>query len=156
MIYSQKSKAIDIRELLDHYGDQDFGINESTDSEADNNDSSNNAAFFSAIDELEFDSSVKDENADFMAKDDDYDTQIPAIAAEILTYITTISLAKFRRDGPFGKLHAFGVLLRKSTQLKQAFIAAQLAVNPGQQSLAWVHNMATRWFSDFAMAEKAL
>jgi hypothetical protein len=59
-----------------------------------------------------------------MAEDDDYDTQIPAIAAEIPIYIIITSLAKFRRDGPFGKLHAFGVLLRKSTQLKQAFIAA--------------------------------
>jgi hypothetical protein len=90
-----------------------------------------------------------------MAEDNDYDTQIPAIAAEILTYITITSLAKFRRNGPFSKLHAFNVLLRKSTQLKQAFIAAQLAINPGQQPLAWVHNMATRWFFNFAIAEKA-
>jgi hypothetical protein len=156
MIYGQKSKAIDIKELLDHYSNEDFSINKYIGFKADNSDSSNNAAFFFVINELEFDSSVKNENADFITENNDYDTQIPAIAAEIPTYITIISLAKFRRDGPFAKLHVFGMLLRKSTQLNQAFIAAQLAINPGQQPLAWVHNVATRWFFDFAMAEKAL
>jgi hypothetical protein len=77
MIYGQESKAIDIKELLDHYGDQDFGINESTGSEADNSDNSNNAAFFSAINKLKFDSSIKNENANSMAENNDYDTQIP-------------------------------------------------------------------------------
>jgi hypothetical protein len=48
------------------------------------------------------------------------------------------------------------VLFRKSSQLKNAFYAAQRAINPGQPPLAWIHNMATRWSSDYAMAEKAL
>jgi hypothetical protein len=91
-----------------------------------------------------------------MAEDNDYDIQIPEIAASISAHITTISLAKFRRDGPFGKLHLIGVLLRKNSQLKQAFIAAQIAVNPGQQPLAWVYNVITRWFFDYAMAARAL
>jgi hypothetical protein len=91
-----------------------------------------------------------------MAEDNDYDTQIPAIAALILAHIITISLAKFRRNGSFGKLHSIGVLLRKSSQLKQAFIAAQIAVNPGQQLLAWVYNVIIRWFFDYAMAARAL
>jgi hypothetical protein len=147
MIYGHGSKAIDIRELLGHHGDWDFGGDENTDSEAGDGDSGDddNNAFFNAINQLGFDSSLKDEDADFMAEDDDYDdTQVPAIAASIPTHITTISLARFRRDGPFGKLHSIDVLLRKSSQLKQAFIAAQIAVNPGQQPLAWVHNVAIR------------
>jgi hypothetical protein len=85
-----------------------------------------------------------------------YNTQIPAIATPIPTHITTIFLAKYTRDGPFGKLHAIGVLFRKNSQLKDAFYAAQRAINPGQPPLAWIHNMATRWSSDYAIAEKAL
>jgi hypothetical protein len=112
--------------------------------------------FFNAVNQLGFNSSLKDENADFMAEDNDYNTQIPAIAASIPAHITTISLAKFRRDGPFGKLHSIGVLLRKNSQLKQAFIAAQIAVNPGQQPLAWVHNVITRWSSNYAIAARVL
>jgi hypothetical protein len=48
------------------------------------------------------------------------------------------------------------VLLRKSSQLKEAFFAAQRAVCPGEPPLAWIHNVATRWSSDYAMAERAL
>jgi hypothetical protein len=89
-----------------------------------------------AVNQLGFNSNLKNKNADFMAKNNDYDIQIPAIAALIPAHITTISLAKFRRDSPFGKLHSIDVLLRKNSQLKQALIAAQIAVNPGQQPLA--------------------
>jgi hypothetical protein len=134
LIYGHGSKAIDIRELLGHHGDRDFGDDENTGSEADNGDSGDDgddSAFFNAIDQLGFNSSLEDEDANFMAEDNDYDIQIPAIAALIPAHITTISLAKFRRDGPFGKLHSIGVLLRKSSQLKQAFVAAQIAVNLG-------------------------
>jgi hypothetical protein len=65
-----------------------------------------------------------------------YNTQIPAIATPILIYITTTSLVKYIRDSPFGKLHAIGVLFRKISQLKDAFYAAQRAINPGQPPLA--------------------
>jgi hypothetical protein len=152
-------KVIDIRELLGHHGDRNFGGDENTDSEAGNGDGGDNGndnAFFNAIDQLGFDFSLEDEDADFMAEDDDYDIQVLAIAVLILTHITTISLARFRRDSPFGKFHSIDVLLRKNSQLKQAFIVAQIAVDSGQQPLAWVYNVATRWFSDYAMASRAL
>jgi hypothetical protein len=89
-------------------------------------------------------------------KNEDYNTQVPAIAIPILTHITITSLAKYTRDGPFGKLHAIGVLFRKNNQLKNAFYAAQRAINPGQPLLAWIYNVATRWFFNYAIAEKAL
>jgi hypothetical protein len=94
MIYGYGSKAIDIRELLGHHGDRDFGNDENTDSEASDGDGGNDSddnAFFNAIDQLGFDSSLEGEDADSMAEDDDYDTQIPAIAASIPTHITTIT-----------------------------------------------------------------
>jgi hypothetical protein len=112
-----------------------------------------------AVNELSCNSDFEDEeDADFMVteEDEDYNTQVPAIATPIPTYITTTFLAKYTRDGPFGKLYAIGVLFRKSSQLKDAFYAAQRAINPGQPSLAWIHNVATRWSSDYAMAERAL
>jgi hypothetical protein len=74
--------------------------------------------------EADADSTVED--------DDDCNTQVPAIAATVPTHITTTPLATYRRDGPFGKLHAIGVIFRKSSQLKDAFFAAQLAINPDQ------------------------
>jgi hypothetical protein len=69
-------------------------------------------------------------------EDEDYNTQVPAIVTPIPIYITIIFLAKYIRDGPFGKFHAIGVLFRKRSQLKDAFYAAQRAINPGQPPLA--------------------
>jgi hypothetical protein len=112
-----------------------------------------------AVNELSCNFNFEDEeNADSMVtkKDEDYNTQVPAIAIPIPTHITTTFLAKYTRDGSFGKLHAIGVLFRKSSQLKDAFYAAQRAINPGQPPLAWIHNMATRLSSNYAIAEKAL
>jgi hypothetical protein len=74
MIYGHRSKIIDIRELLGHHGDRNFGGNENTDSEAGNSDGGDdgdNNAFFNAINQLGFDSSLKDENADSMVENDD-------------------------------------------------------------------------------------
>jgi hypothetical protein len=162
MIYGLGSKAVSIRELLGQYGDRDFNNDENTNSgDGDSGDSgdagdSDSYALFTAVDGLSFESDFKDEDADSTAdEDEDYDTQFPAIAALIFSRITTITLAKYRRDGPFGKLRTIGVLLRKSSQLKSAFNDAQQAVTPGQPPLAWVHNVATRWSSDYAMAKRS-
>jgi hypothetical protein len=49
MIYGHRSKVIDIRKLLGHHGDRDFGGGENTDSEAgdgDGGDNGDNNAFF--------------------------------------------------------------------------------------------------------------
>jgi hypothetical protein len=77
LIYGHGSKAIDIRELLGHHGDRNFGNDENTGSEADNGDGGDNDddnALFIAVNQLGFDSSLKNENADFMAKNNNYDT----------------------------------------------------------------------------------
>jgi hypothetical protein len=68
MIYGHGSKAIDIRELLGHHGDGDFGGDENTDSEAgdgDGGDDGDDNSFFNAIDQLGLDSSLEDEDADY-------------------------------------------------------------------------------------------
>jgi hypothetical protein len=159
ILYGLGSKAIKLRELLGQYGDQDFDDSKNTTAEVDGGEDDNaDDAIFTAVDELSMNADVEIEaDADSTVEDDDdYDTQVPAIAATVPTHITTTSLATYHRDGPFGKFHAIGVLFRKSSQLKDAFFAAQLAINPDQQPLAWIHNVATRWSSDYAMAERAL
>jgi hypothetical protein len=156
IIYGLGSKAVNIRDLLGQHSDRDFENNENTNSR--NNNAGDNV-LITAVNELSCNSDFEnEENADSMVteEDEDYNTQVPAIATPIPTYITTTSLAKYTRDGPFGKLHAIDVLFRKSSQLKDAFYAAQRAINPGQPPLAWIHNVATRWSSNYAMAEKAL
>jgi hypothetical protein len=64
-------------------------------------------------------------------------------------------LQRYRKNGPFGKLHNIGAYLRKSSQLKQLFYEAQRLVT-SERPLAWVQNVATRWSSDYAMAARAL
>jgi hypothetical protein len=73
--------------------------------------------------------------------------------ASIIPFITSESLDRYRKDGPFGKLHNIGVHLRQSSQLQQAFRDSQ---QPCNTLFAWVHNVATRWSSDYAMATRAL
>jgi hypothetical protein len=77
----------------------------------------------------------------------------PHIAGGALTYITAKSLNRYRKDGPFGKLHNIGVHFRQNSQLLQAFRNAQ---QPCKTPLAWIHNVAIRWSLDCAMATRAL
>jgi hypothetical protein len=157
---------VSVEELLGRYGDEDFGNDENTSFESEHGEKGNHKRFIEAIDTLEFDPDFQEEekNAGSIADDDSmadedegYAAQTPAIAAKVPRQTTATSLASYRRNGPFGKLHSIGVLFRNSSQLNKAFRDAQRETNPsGQQSLAWVHNVATRWSSDYAMAERAL
>jgi hypothetical protein len=159
ILYGLGSKAIKLRKLLGQYSDQNFDDSKNTTAEVDGGEDDNaDDALFTAFDELSMKSEVEIEaDADSTVEDDDdYDTQVPAITATVPTHIATTSLATYRRDGPFGKLHPIGVLFCKSSQLKDTFFAAQLAIDPDQQPLAWIHNVVTRWSSDYAMAERAL
>jgi hypothetical protein len=148
MIYGLGSKAVRIMKLLGQYGDRDFNNDKNTNSgDGDSGDAgdSDSCVLFTAINRLNFESDFKYEDANFTAdENENYNTQFPAIAALIFLRITIITLAKYRRDGPFGKFRTIGVLLRKSSQLKSAFNDAQQAITFGQPPLAWVHNVATR------------
>jgi hypothetical protein len=148
MIYGFGSKAISIKELLGQYGDWDFNNDENTNSgDGDFSDASDSDSYilFTAINGLNFESNFKNEDANSTAdENEDYNTQFPAITALTFLRITTITLAKYRRDSPFEKLRTINVLLRKSSRFKSAFNDAQQAVTPGQPPLAWVYNVATR------------
>jgi hypothetical protein len=150
---------------LKFHGDRDFKEVDNTRNDDPLELTANNdedKAPFHALPELKSDFDFEeDENADSVVSTEDneisdFDTLFPAIPATIPNNITATSLDKFRREGPFGKLHNIGVLFRKSSTLKHQFLAAQREVNPDQEPKAWVHNVATRWFSDNAIAKRAL
>ncbi|KJK73745.1 hypothetical protein H634G_10980 [Metarhizium anisopliae BRIP 53293] len=63
---------------------------------------------------------------------------------------------KYRKFGPFGKLHNIGVARRTSSQLLEDFYEAQRQTTPTEPVLAWAQNVYTRWQSDEAMASRAL
>jgi hypothetical protein len=126
ILYGAGSKVVSIEELLGRYGDEDFGNNENTSSDREHN-GDDDERFIEAIDALESDPDFQEDvdsiaNDNFTADEDEgYATQTPAITARIPTQITAASLASYRRNGPFGKLHSIGILLRNSSQLNKAF-----------------------------------
>jgi hypothetical protein len=109
-----------------------------------------------ALRKLVNDNDFTSDSEDFFSKDDNEPaSQFPAITTAVSARITTQLLQRYRKNGPFGKLHNIGAHLRKSSQLKQLFYEAQRLVT-GERPLAWVQNVAIRWFSDYAMAARAL
>jgi hypothetical protein len=83
-------------------------------------------------------------------------THFPATGAQVPFNLNPTTLAKYRKQGPYGKLHNFGVAIRKSSQLKEQLFRAQRQLNPNQKPRAWVHNVDTRWSSSHDMIKRAL
>jgi hypothetical protein len=130
MLYGEGSKGVQMEDLLDDLDSATADEREEATRLVTANEAHNEEDFTS-----------DDEQDD---EDDD---------ASIVPSITPESLDRYRKDGPFGKLHNIGVHLRQSSQLQQAFRDSQ---QPCNATLAWVHNVATRWSSDYAMATRAL
>ncbi|KJZ71536.1 hypothetical protein HIM_09074 [Hirsutella minnesotensis 3608] len=72
------------------------------------------------------------------------------------TVINAEEVDKYRKFGPFGKLHNIGIALRTSSQLVEDFQEAQRQTAPAEPVLSWVQNVCSRWQSDEAMASRAL
>jgi hypothetical protein len=64
----------------------------------------------------------------FSENEDKPVSQFSATATAVSARITTQLLQRYRKNGPFGKLHNIGAYLRKSSQLKQLFYKAQKSV----------------------------
>jgi hypothetical protein len=154
MLYGAGSQRVRLDELLAGYGDGDFLRNEID--ENDDDDDDNYEQLDDALRELQGDDDFTSDDEDFLSEDEDEPaSQFPAVATAVPNRITTQSLQRYRKNGPFGKLHNIGAHLRRSSQLKQLFYEAQRSVS-GDRPLAWVQNVATRWSSDYAMAARAL
>jgi hypothetical protein len=146
MLYGEGAKGVQMEDLLDDPDSAATIANQENDYVAE---------IIRVLESTESDDEDEPEE-DFISEDqqDDDDDDIAAsVAGAPPTYITAESLNRYRKNGPFGKLHNIGVYFRQSSQLQQAFRDAQ---QPCKTPLAWVHNVATRWSSDYAMATRAL
>jgi hypothetical protein len=152
LLYDNGTKQVSLTQLEDTYGNPDF-----LSSDDNKDDGEKQQALNAHLNRLQTSNSVEDHgkfSGDNAEEDFELpDTQIPGTAAHIPTIIDHESLENHRKKGPFGKLYNIGVLFRRSSQLKQAFLQAQKKITLYQTPRAWVHNVATLWSSDFAMAE---
>ncbi|KID81930.1 transposase-like protein [Metarhizium guizhouense ARSEF 977] len=106
---------------------------------------------------------------DFMSEEDeqllDEDLELSALnttsgesqdSCLVPEMVDAVKMEKYRKHGPFGKLHNIGIALRTSSKLLEDFHEAQRQTAPTEPVLTWVQNVCTRWQSDEAMASRAL
>jgi hypothetical protein len=141
------SKRDNFEELLAHWGDKDFITDEDDQTQ-----------LSEAINELAADADLCERSTD----DTDEYCEVETVAEEsqgqfpVPRVINAEELDKYRKSGPFGKLHNIGIALRMSSQLVEDFHDAQRQTAPAEPALSWVQNGCTRWQSDEAMASRAL
>jgi hypothetical protein len=142
MMYGGKKDNFD--ELLAHWGDQDFMTEQDEQRQLSD-----------AVNALEsdddFDSPVLEEDLELNTITGD--SKDSCLVPEM---VDAVKMEKYRKCGPFGKLHNIGIALRTSSQLLEDFHEAQRQTAPDEPVLTWVQNVCTRWQSDEAMASRAL
>jgi hypothetical protein len=112
-------------------------------------------------DALDTDPFVDTEDEDDEYNNSDVSDELVEAAACAFDYstpsqLTRKTMEKYQKRGPFGKLHNHGNCFHRSSQLVGAFRDAQTELDPSATTKEWVHNNATRWQSDEAMAARAL
>ncbi|KAM4061454.1 ribonuclease H-like protein [Hirsutella rhossiliensis] len=138
------SKRDNFNELLAHWGDKDFVAEEEEQRQLSD-----------AINELATDDDfcVPSMEEGFEVETVPEGSQDQDVLPDI---INGEEVDKYRKFGPFGKLHNIGIALRTSSQLLEVFYEAQRQTAPTEPILTWVQNVCTRWQSDEAMASRAL
>ncbi|RKK07426.1 hypothetical protein BFJ65_g14878 [Fusarium oxysporum f. sp. cepae] len=142
MMYGSKRDNFD--ELLAHWGDKDFMTEE--DEQRQLSDAINELGTDDDFGTPSMEEDLELETAPEQSQDQ---CQVPEI-------INAEKVDKYRKFGPFGKLHNIGIALRMNSQLLEDFYEAQRQTAPTEPVLAWVQNICTRWQSDEAMASRAL
>jgi hypothetical protein len=118
MFYGARSQKVQLDELLAAYGDGNFPINEFD--ENNNDDNNNYHQLDEALRELASNNDFISDSEDFFffffsENEDEPASQFPATATAVPARITTQLLQRYRKNGPFGKLHNIGAHLRKSS-----------------------------------------
>ncbi|KAH7475750.1 hypothetical protein FOMA001_g10755 [Fusarium oxysporum f. sp. matthiolae] len=142
MMYGSKRDNFD--ELLAHWGDKDFMTEE--DEQRQLSDAINELGTDDDFGTPSMEEDLELETAPEQSQDQ---CQVPEI-------INAEKVDKYRKFGPFGKLHNIGIALRMNSQLLEDFYEAQRQTAPTEPVLAWVQNVCTRWQSDEVMASRAL
>ncbi|GKU17438.1 unnamed protein product, partial [Fusarium langsethiae] len=122
-------------ELLAHWGDKDFMTEEDEQRQLSD-----------AINELRTgdDFGVPSMEEDFELETAPEESQDQYPAPEI---VNAEKVDKYRKFGPFGKLHNIGIALRTSSQLLEDFYEAQRQTAPTETVLAMLSIIEERWVS---------
>ncbi|KAH7469829.1 hypothetical protein FOMA001_g14650 [Fusarium oxysporum f. sp. matthiolae] len=130
MMYGSKRDNFD--ELLAHWGDKDFMTEE--DEQRQLSDAINELGTDDDFGTPSMEEDLELETAPEQSQDQ---CQVPEI-------INAEKVDKYRKFGPFGKLHNIGIALRMNSQLLEDFYEAQRQTAPTEPVLAWVQNVCTR------------
>jgi hypothetical protein len=123
------SKRDDFNELLVHWGDKDFMSEE--DEQRQLSDAMNGLA---TDDDFRVPSVDENPELEIIPEEDQDECPVPGI-------INAEQVDKYRKFGPFGKLHNIGVALRTSSQLLEDFYEAQRQTAPTEPVLTWAQNV---------------
>lgn len=138
------TKRDNFEELLAHWGDMDFMTEEEEQRQLSD-----------AVSEL-----ADDDDCSEASTDEIFEVEtVPELSQDRLPFTEVINaekMDKYRKFGPFGKLHNIGIAFRTSSQLLEDFHEAQRQTAPAEPVLTWTQNVCTRWQSDEAMAARAL
>jgi hypothetical protein len=155
LLYNNGTKQVSLIQLRDAYENPDF-----LSSDDNKDDGEEQQALNAHFDRLQTSNSVKD-HGEF--SDDDAkknfelpDTQIPGTAAHIPTIIDHEFLENYRKKRAFWQAIQHRRAIPQKQPAKAGLFKGPKRDNPHQTPRAWVHNVATRWSSDFAIAERAL
>ncbi|KAI0097547.1 hypothetical protein GGR51DRAFT_540682 [Nemania sp. FL0031] len=123
LLYGEGCKRLPLDQVLANWGQDSFA-----------NEDEENDTLDRAFREVVFDISYSQVDTTLQ----DFDGSAPDI-------INTETMAKYQKNGPFGKVHNQGNCFRSSNQLVGALHVAQKEINPLVNTKEWVHNNATRW-----------
>ncbi|KAM4064080.1 ribonuclease H-like protein [Hirsutella rhossiliensis] len=131
--YDVRQQRDNFNELLAHWGDKDFVAEEEEQRQLSD-----------AINELATDDDfcVPSMEEGFEVETVPEGSQDQDVLPDI---INGEEVDKYRKFGPFGKLHNIGIALRTSSQLLEVFYEAQRQTAPTEPILTWVQNVCTRW-----------
>ncbi|KAK4078867.1 hypothetical protein Purlil1_11805 [Purpureocillium lilacinum] len=130
------TKRDNFEELLAHWGDMDFMTEEDEQRQLSD-----------AVSELEDDDDCSETSTDEIFEVE----TVPELSQDRLPFTEVINaekMDKYRKFGPFGKLHNIGIAFRTSSQLLEDFHEAQRQTAPAEPVLTWAQNVCTRWQSD--------
>ncbi|KJZ68890.1 hypothetical protein HIM_11723 [Hirsutella minnesotensis 3608] len=128
------SKRDNFEELLAHRGDEDFMSLEEEQRQLSD-----------AIDELAAEDDLSAPELDALQEDSDVEmsVEISDGSEEDCHVSMAEDMDKYRKFGPFGKLHNIGIAMRASSQLLEVFYEAQRQTAPDEPALAWDHSACT-------------
>lgn len=171
LLYGEACKRLHLDEVLGSWGQEAFtdeveedqaldavfeGLREEVQDEISQQDSGEEDDDISDLTESDLFASGSEDHEEEVNLDLEVDTVLQGFDYLSPDQINSRTMGKWQKQGPPGKLHNHGNCFHRSSQLVGALHDAQKAIHPEATTKEWVHNNATRWQSDEAMAARAL